>query len=151
MNGLSASPRGGSNTASVCRVVPSNLFDEIPGALSHLPNLQFGGTVNPLIEEASSNIMSSEISLEPRLRKALLKQYRSDYDPAVRFRAHIVLLLAEGYSWGDIASILFCSTRTISRWKQRYEQEGIAGLEGLPRARRFHEETEASLVMSEDC
>lgn len=42
----------------------------------------------------------------------------------MRLRAHILLLLAEGYSWAVIAGMLFCSTRTIARWKTRVESEG---------------------------
>ena len=128
-----------------------NLPSAVPGRFASPADALGGRTGVPFREEAGSNIMNSEINLEPILRKALLKQYRTDYDPAVRFRAHIVLLLAEGYSWGDIASILFCSTRTISRWKQRYEQEGIAGLAGQPRVRRFHEAAAPALALTEDC
>lgn len=33
----------------------------------------------------------------------------------MRLRAHIILLLAQGYSWALISAVLFCSTRTIAR------------------------------------
>ena len=49
-------------------------------------------------------------------RKRLLELYRREPDPQVRLRAHIVLLLAEGYAWSLIAAVLFCSTATIARW-----------------------------------
>lgn len=61
-------------------------------------------------------------------RKVLLNLYRKSPDPAVRLRAHIVLLLAEGYPWMTIAAVLFCSTATIARWKSRFEQDGTKGL-----------------------
>ncbi|HMB04281.1 MAG TPA: helix-turn-helix domain-containing protein, partial [Isosphaeraceae bacterium] len=47
--------------------------------------------------------------------QALLDRYRKDRDPEVRFRAHILLLLADGYTWATVATILFCSSRTIVR------------------------------------
>ncbi|MFQ5705627.1 MAG: IS630 family transposase [Gemmatimonadales bacterium] len=80
--------------------------------------------------------MDGSIALGRRERKALLKVYRGHPDPTVRRRAQIVLLLADGYAWSLIAAVLFCSTRTIDRWKRRYEQGGIAALAGERRGRR---------------
>jgi transposase len=74
--------------------------------------------------------MATSIRLTPAQRQALVAQYRKGTDPRVRLRAHIVLLLAEGYSWAVIAGVLFCSTRTIARWKTRVETEGIGALLG---------------------
>jgi len=45
------------------------------------------------------------------------------------FRARLVLALADGWSYTQIKHRLHTSAPTISRWKQRFEQEGIAGLE----------------------
>src|SRR5215471_2856869 len=45
------------------------------------------------------------------------------------FRARLILALAEGQSYTRIMSSLSTTAPTISRWKQRFEQEGIAGLE----------------------
>jgi hypothetical protein len=42
--------------------------------------------------------MSRSVSLNARQRQALLDRYRKDRDPDVRFRAHILLLLADGHS-----------------------------------------------------
>ncbi len=50
----------------------------------------------------------------------------------MRLRAHIILLLAEGYSWAVIAGVLFCRTRTIARWKSRVECDGISEVLGAP-------------------
>jgi putative transposase len=61
-------------------------------------------------------------------RQALLEQYRTGVSTRVRLRAHILLLLAEGYSWAVIAGVLFCSSRTIARWKSRGELEGITAI-----------------------
>jgi putative transposase len=72
--------------------------------------------------------MDGTITLRSSERKTLLEYYRRDPRPAVRLRAHIVLLLAEGYAWSLITATLFCSTRTIARWKTRFEAEGVAAL-----------------------
>jgi transposase len=76
--------------------------------------------------------MSSSISLRPEQRNALLDSYRRHPDPAVRLRAHIILLLADGYAWAVIAAALFCSTRTIARWKGRFQDGGVDALLGRP-------------------
>lgn len=69
--------------------------------------------------------MEGSIRLHAGERKTLLEHYRKSRDPAVRLRAHILLLLEAGCSWHQIATMLFTSTRTISRWKRRFEQEGV--------------------------
>jgi putative transposase len=74
--------------------------------------------------------MANSIRLTPAHRQALLAQYRKGADPRVRLRAHIVLLLAQGYSWAVIAGGLFCSTRTIARWKTRVETDGVGAVLG---------------------
>ena len=51
--------------------------------------------------------MSGSISLCPRDRNVLLDLYRRSAAPHVRLRAHIVLLLDEGYPWSLIAAVLF--------------------------------------------
>src|SRR5437764_12289876 len=72
--------------------------------------------------------MDGSIVLVGGQRKRLLELYRKEPDPAVRLRAHLILLLAEGYAWALIAAVLFCSTATIARWKRRFEQGGIDAL-----------------------
>ena len=62
--------------------------------------------------------MSASISLAAP-RNTLLDYYRCPYhQPELRLRAHILLLLADGYAWATIAAVLYCSTRTIARWKR---------------------------------
>jgi len=46
----------------------------------------------------------------------------------VSLRARIVLLSADGVSTGDIMRRLGTSTPTISRWRNRYETDGVVGL-----------------------
>ena len=45
------------------------------------------------------------------------------------FRARLILALAEGLSYLQIKKTLHTTAPTISRWKQRFEQHGIEGLE----------------------
>jgi putative transposase len=70
------------------------------------------------------------LRITARERQALLEQYRKGANCRVRLRAHLLLLLAQGYSWAVIAGVLFCSTRTIARWKSRVESEGISAVLG---------------------
>jgi len=72
------------------------------------------------------------LRITARERQALLEQYRKGANERVRLRAHILLLLADGYSWAMIVGVLYCSTRTIARWKRRVEEEGIAVALGTP-------------------
>jgi len=72
--------------------------------------------------------MNGSIQLKPRERKTLLKHYRKASDPAVRLRAHILLLLAAGHPWNQITALLFTSPRTISRWKERFEHYGVEAI-----------------------
>jgi transposase len=80
--------------------------------------------------------MSCTIALRPDERKALLHLYRHPGTPELGHRAHILLLLAEGYPWGTIAAVLFTSPSTIARWQQRFQQGGIEALAGRPAGRR---------------
>ena len=68
-------------------------------------------------------------------RNVLLDHYRRDPDPQVRLRAHILLLLADGYAWVTIAAVLFTSPDTIARWKGRFERGGVGEVLGRPRGR----------------
>jgi putative transposase len=74
--------------------------------------------------------MDRPLHLTPTEHHALVEQYRKGSDSRVRLRAHILLLLAHGYSWAVIAGVLFCSTRTIARWQSRVRQEGIMAMLG---------------------
>ena len=69
--------------------------------------------------------MEGSIHLQPSQRKTLLNVCRKTTDPAIRLRAHILLLLAEGYTWSLIAGMLYTSTHTIHRCKHRFEREGL--------------------------
>jgi putative transposase len=75
--------------------------------------------------------MDGSIVLGCGQRKRLLEIYRgkeANVPAEARLRAHVILLLADGHPWSLIAAVLFCSTATIARWKQRFEGEGVEGL-----------------------
>jgi transposase len=80
-----------------------------------------------------SRALPSTISLSAQEHNTLLDYLRKSHDPQLRQRAHILLLLADGHTWSLIATVLYCSSRTISRWKDRFEQGGLEALLGLPK------------------
>jgi transposase len=80
--------------------------------------------------------MDGIVSLGPAGRKRLMEMYRKHPDPAVRQRAHMMLLLEDGRSWSEVESVMYCSRRTIARWKERIEQGGIEALVGRQRGRQ---------------
>jgi putative transposase len=80
--------------------------------------------------------MNSTIVLAAQERKTLLDLYRYAKNPDIRRRAHILLLLAEGYTWDTIAAVLFTSSSTIARWQQRFRDAGLQSLAGQPPGRR---------------
>jgi len=80
--------------------------------------------------------MEGTITLRGGQRKALLEMYRKDPDPSVRVRAQVILLLSGGHTWALVATVMFCSTATIARWKGHFEREGVAGLRAERRGRR---------------
>ena len=51
-------------------------------------------------------------------------------------RMHAVLLSARGYDIGQIASILEYDEITVRRWIERFEAEGLEGLQDRPRSGR---------------
>jgi transposase len=77
--------------------------------------------------------MPPSITLQAAERNTLLGYYRHHADPAVRLRAHIILLLADGHAWATITAVLYCSTATIARWQARFLQGRIPALAGQPR------------------
>lgn len=72
--------------------------------------------------------MQDSIRLSPADRKTLVQLYRHGTIPEQRLRAHILLLLDDGVAWNVIVAVLFTSTATINRWRQRYQAEGLAAL-----------------------
>src|SRR5512140_3299082 len=63
-------------------------------------------------------------------RKELTKWAASRTLPAGDvFRARLILALGNGESYSQIMASLDTTAPTISRWKKRFEQDGLAGLD----------------------
>ena len=56
-------------------------------------------------------------------------------------RADLILRLAEGQGQRAIAREMRCSVNTVRLWRERFQQEGLAGLYGRHRGRQVFEET----------
>jgi len=52
------------------------------------------------------------------------------------FRAKLILALAEGSTWAQVAATLGTSKKTIAVWKKRFEEAGIDGLEARHKGSR---------------
>jgi transposase len=75
------------------------------------------------------------IALTTTDRHAMLGIYRSDPDPQVRLRAHVLLLLGDGQPWALIVAVLYTSPTTVARWKTRFERGGVGTVFGRKRGR----------------
>lgn len=80
--------------------------------------------------------MDGSIRLSSRQRKMLLQEARRGSDPERRLRAHLLVLLADGWSWNVIVGVLFTSTSTINRWRKRYLAGGVPAVLESARPRR---------------
>ena len=59
------------------------------------------------------------------------------------FRARLILALADGLSYRDIERNLGASAPTVAKWKSRFEQAGMAGLQGQHRGSQLRAATPA--------
>jgi biotin operon repressor len=76
---------------------------------------------------------SLTIRLTPAQRQTLLAWQRATNIPAgLARRARIVLLLADGVTITDIATMVGMSRRHTYKWIQRFMQAGLEGLEEKP-------------------
>jgi putative transposase len=73
-----------------------------------------------------------ELSAEPRQELESWAQSRSLPAGEV-FRARIILALADGLTYREIERELGASAFTVSKWKSRFEQDGMGGLQGRHR------------------
>ena len=69
--------------------------------------------------------MDGSIRIPTRERNVLLSEVRQGSDPERRLRAHLLLLLDDGWPWNVIVAVLFTSTSTINRWRRRYLVGGL--------------------------
>src|SRR4029079_3868371 len=84
--------------------------------------------------------MNGSIQLSTQERNVLLQEGRRGTDPQRRLRAHILVLLHDGFDWNTILAVLFTSTSTINRWRHRYVTGGFAAVlqAARPRRPRWH-------------
>ena len=62
------------------------------------------------------------------------KAYTSPYCDVIR--AKIVLLAAQGLPNQEIAACLDLPRQVVSKWRKRFSEQGLPGLEALPRGGR---------------
>ncbi len=74
--------------------------------------------------------MNSTFTLSLQERKSLLDLYRHHHDPEVTRRAHLLLLLDDGFTWQALTAVLYISSSTIARWQNRFQQGGLPALTG---------------------
>src|SRR5208337_779723 len=76
-----------------------------------------------------------EVRLRPKIRKVLEARCRALSTPQGDLkRAQIVLLAAEGRSTRSIAKEVGVQPRIVSKWRHRFADHGLAGLNDRPRA-----------------
>ena len=93
--------------------------------------------------------MPSRLSLGPAERRTLLRYYRRHPNPEMRLRAHIILMLADGYAWSVIGSVLYCSSRTINHWMHCFESGGVEALGSQPRGAGARWSDEADTILQQ--
>jgi transposase len=73
--------------------------------------------------------------LEKEAIKELAELYRTTKDTRIRTRAQIILLAGEqGMRTGPIATIVRQNGDTVRTWLNRYQTEGVNGLQDRPRS-----------------
>jgi len=66
----------------------------------------------------------------------LQDEIRRSQEARYDHRLHAILLVAQGVSCPEVATLLGDASRTIQYWVQRFEQEGLAGLADADRPGR---------------
>jgi transposase len=85
--------------------------------------------------------------------KSIEKRFKIENDLQIRNRLYIVLLLREGYTEREVASMLRMSNGIVHFWKKRFETKGYEGLsdkEGRGLKPSFSEEQLSILASSVD-
>ena len=72
------------------------------------------------------------IALTPAQHEALKNGYENGKSSAYHKRCHLVLLKQEGRTSKDIGKIVGLHQISVNNWLNRYETEGIAGLQTKP-------------------
>ena len=73
-------------------------------------------------------------SAEKSVLESMARQYTSPYYQVVR--AKVVLLAAQGLDNDQIGSQVSLPRQIVSKWRKRFFEERLAGLENLPRSGR---------------
>lgn len=67
---------------------------------------------------------------------ALRQLYRDTKDADLRTRCQMILLSAGGHNVAEIAELTLFDENSVLFWFERYEAEGLTGLEDRPRSGR---------------
>src|SRR4051812_10506109 len=83
---------------------------------------------------AMAEVAISLSETEERELRRRAAQYSRPHREVIR--AKVVLLAAEGHSDAEIARRLDCTDKTAGKWRRRFVEEGLAGLDERPRPGR---------------
>ena len=75
-------------------------------------------------------------SLSKAEQKALQELYRQTENADVRTRCQMILLSAQEYAVSEIADLTLFNEDSVLYWLDRYESDGLRGLEDRPRTGR---------------
>ena len=76
------------------------------------------------------------IPLNEQEREALRQLYRQTKDADLRSRCQMLLLSADGHRVSEIAELTLFDENSVLFWFDRYEAEGLDGLEDRPKSGR---------------
>ena len=66
--------------------------------------------------------------LTKKQRRELLNELRRERERKFADRLRVILLIDDGRRYQDIAAFLFLDEKTVSNWKERYEEGGVEKL-----------------------
>src|SRR5205085_11526293 len=72
--------------------------------------------------------MTRHLSLSESDYAQVVARYKTETNPRFRERLHCLLLKDQGYTNGEIASILLARPETIGAWLDTYEEGGLEAL-----------------------
>jgi transposase len=75
-------------------------------------------------------------SLSQAEEKALRELYRQTQNADIRTRCQMILLSAQEHAVSEIAELTFFNEDSVLYWLDRYESQGLSGLEDRPRSGR---------------
>jgi transposase len=69
-------------------------------------------------------------------KKSLRELYRQTHNADVRTRCQMILLSAQEHPISEIADLTLFNEDSVRYWLDRYESQGLSGLEDRPRSGR---------------